>query len=151
MLFKSKNLETIYKAAGVLGVPFDMLVGYIEEPDLGESPIEPYDKEEEAIVGSSIPQEPLENKILSIRNVQVILDDDIAHEYGVSTKRLNEQVKRNIDRFPPDFMFQLSQIEFNNLRSQTLGYSSVWIELSINNWRQTRNLRLSILNLKRNH
>ena len=46
-LFKSKNLETIYKAAGVMGVPFEMLVGYIEEPDLSEIPIEPYYEEEE--------------------------------------------------------------------------------------------------------
>ena len=117
-LFKSKNLETIYKAAGVIGVPFEVLIGYMEEPNLDEVPIVPYDEEEELIVGSSNPQEPLENKILTIRNVQVILDDDIAYEYGVSTKRLNEQVKRNVDRFPPDFMFQLSQIEFNHLRSQ---------------------------------
>lgn len=117
-LFKSKNLETIYKAAGVMGVPFEMLIGYIEEPDLSDIPLEPYEDEDEVVVGSSSPQEPLENKILTIRNVPVILDDDIAQEYGVPTKRLNEQVKRNIDRFPPDFMFQLSQIEFNNLRSQ---------------------------------
>ena len=40
-LFKSKNLETVHKAAGVLGVPFEMLVGYIEEPDLSEIPITP--------------------------------------------------------------------------------------------------------------
>lgn len=46
-LFKSKNLETIYKAAGVMGVPFEMLIGYIEEPDLSEIPIEPYYEEEE--------------------------------------------------------------------------------------------------------
>ena len=117
-LFKSKNLETIHKAAGVMGVPFEMLIGYIEEPDLSEIPVGPYEKDEEVVVGTSSHQEPLENKILTIRNVPVILDDDIAQEYGVSTKRLNEQVKRNIDRFPPDFMFQLSQIEFNNLRSQ---------------------------------
>ena len=45
-LFKSKNLETIYKAAGVMGVPFEMLVGYIEEPDLTEIPLEPFDEEE---------------------------------------------------------------------------------------------------------
>ena len=45
VLFKSKNLETIYKAAGILGVPFEMLVGYVEEPDLSETPIEPYEDE----------------------------------------------------------------------------------------------------------
>ena len=53
-LFKSKNLETIYKAAGVMGVPFEMLVGYIEEPDLSEIPLEPYE-EEEKITEDGIP------------------------------------------------------------------------------------------------
>ena len=47
VLFKSKNLETIYKAAGVMGVPFELLVGYIEEPDLSEIPIVPYDEKDE--------------------------------------------------------------------------------------------------------
>ena len=49
-LFKSKNLETIYKAAGVMGVPFEMLVGYIEEPDLSEIPFEPYYEDEEDVI-----------------------------------------------------------------------------------------------------
>ena len=57
-LFKSKNLETIYKAAGVMGVPFEMLVGYIEEPDLSEIPIEPFDdeNEEDVITEDDIPR-----------------------------------------------------------------------------------------------
>ena len=117
-LFKSKKLETIHKAAGVMGVPFELLIGYIEEPDPREIPFEK-EKENKPPVYNHIPaQESLENKILTIRNVQVILDDDIAAEYGVTTTRLNEQVKRNINRFPPDFMFQLSQMEFGNLKSQ---------------------------------
>ena len=45
-LFKSKNLETIYKAAGVMGVPFEMLIGYIEEPDLTEIPLVPFEEED---------------------------------------------------------------------------------------------------------
>ncbi len=49
--------------------------------------------------------------ILTVRNQKVILDADLAAIYGVSTKRLNEQVKRNEDRFPPDFAFQLTQLE----------------------------------------
>ena len=53
-LFKSKNLETIYKAAGVMGVPFEMLIGYIEEPDLSEIPIVPFE-EEEIVSESDIP------------------------------------------------------------------------------------------------
>ena len=54
-LFKSKNLETIYKAAGVMGVPFEMLIGYIEEPDLSEIPLEPYEEEDE-ITEDDIPR-----------------------------------------------------------------------------------------------
>lgn len=60
----------------------------------------------------------IETKILTIRNQQVMIDRDLAELYGVETKRLNEQVKRNIERFPERFMFQLSDIEFESLRSQ---------------------------------
>lgn len=55
-----------------------------------------------------IPIESIERAILFIRGQKVMLDADLAQVYGVSTKRLNEQVKRNRDRFPPDFMFQLT-------------------------------------------
>jgi hypothetical protein len=58
------------------------------------------------------------NKIYSIRKQKVILDKDLAELYQVSTGRLNEQVKRNINRFPIDFMFQLTEDEFKNLISQ---------------------------------
>ena len=58
------------------------------------------------------------NKIYVIRNQKVMLDSDLAELYGVETKRLNEQVGRNIDRFPEDFMFQLTEAEWNNLKSQ---------------------------------
>ncbi len=54
---------------------------------------------------------PLETLILTIRNQKVILDADLASIYGVPTKRLNEQVKRNADRFPVDFIFQLNPAE----------------------------------------
>lgn len=65
-----------------------------------------------------IPTERITHDILLIRVKKVILDEDIADIYGVSTKRLNEQVRRNKDRFPEDFMFQLSEKEFAILRSQ---------------------------------
>jgi hypothetical protein len=55
----------------------------------------------------------------------VILDDDLAELYGVGVKRLNELVRRNIDRFPADFMFQLTDQEFADLRFQS-GTSSQW-------------------------
>lgn len=58
------------------------------------------------------------SKIYEIRGKQVMLDADLAELYNISTKRLNEQVKRNPLRFPKDFMFQLNKDEWNNLRSQ---------------------------------
>ena len=60
----------------------------------------------------------IQNRIFNIRGLQVMLDHDLAEMYGVTTKRLNEQVKRNIERFPEKFRFQLTDIEYNNLRSQ---------------------------------
>ena len=64
------------------------------------------------------PLENIENLIQVIRGKQVILDRDLARLYGVETKRLNQQVQRNIERFPADFMFQLSKEEFENWKSQ---------------------------------
>ena len=60
----------------------------------------------------------IEHLILTIRGQQVILDRDLARLYNVETKRLNEQVKRNIERFPEDFMFQLTKEEAECSRSQ---------------------------------
>lgn len=60
----------------------------------------------------------LKNKIYTIRGKQVMLDSDLAQLYKISVKRLNEQVKRNLERFPEDFMFQMNEREFNILRSQ---------------------------------
>ena len=65
-----------------------------------------------------LPDEIIMNKIYLIRGIKVMLDKDLAELYGVETRRLNEQVKRNINRFPDDFMFQLSENEFQNLKSQ---------------------------------
>ncbi len=65
-----------------------------------------------------VPDEMVMNKIYMIRNQKVMLDRDLAELYQVDTKRLNEQVKRNSKRFPDDFMFQLTQLEFDNLKSQ---------------------------------
>ena len=60
----------------------------------------------------------IENRIYQIRGHRVMLDEDLAEIYGVETRRLNEQVKRNKERFPEDFMFQLTKTEFENLKSQ---------------------------------
>ena len=65
-----------------------------------------------------IPMERIENKILLIRGQKVLLDRDLAELYGVETKNLKRQVRRNIDRFPADFMFLLNHKELTNLRCQ---------------------------------
>ena len=61
---------------------------------------------------------PIRSKIYIIRGKQVMLDRDLAELYQVDTRRLNEQVKRNSDRFPDDFMFQLTKEELENWMSQ---------------------------------
>ena len=68
---------------------------------------------------SGLPEEVLLQKIYLIHGIKVMLDSDLAELYGVETKRLNEQVKRNPSRFPHDFMFQLTQEQWENLKSQT--------------------------------
>ncbi len=77
-----------------------------------------------------VPVEVIENKILLIRGQKVMLDKELARLYGVETFNLNKAVKRNIDRFPPDFMFQLSKKEFKNLTFQ----------FGISRWGGTRKL-----------
>jgi hypothetical protein len=65
-----------------------------------------------------VPELKMSRRILFVRNQKVILDRDLAVLYGVSTTRLNEQVQRNRERFPSDFMFQLTPEETDSLRSQ---------------------------------
>jgi hypothetical protein len=65
-----------------------------------------------------VPANRIESLILSIRGQRVIVDSDLARLYGVTTSRLNEQVRRNPDRFPGDFMFRLTQQELTALISQ---------------------------------
>ena len=69
---------------------------------------------------TSIPIERVENAILLIRGEKVILDTDLAALYGVETRSLLQAVKRNRERFPSDFMFQLTRKEFESLRSQSV-------------------------------
>ena len=77
-------------------------------------------KKENSLV---IPDEVVMNKIYVIRNQKVMLDRDLAELYQVETKQLKRQVKRNPERFPDDFMFELTKIEYENLRRQ-IGTSS---------------------------
>ncbi len=79
-----------------------------------------------------IPDEIIISKIYLFRNQKVIIDSDLADMYGVETRVLNQAIKRNLKRFPSDFMFQLNEDEFENLKSQN--------ELS--NWGGRRTLPL---------
>ncbi len=71
-----------------------------------------------------VPIERIASKIYLMRSVKVMLDRDLAELYGVETKVLKQAVRRNIDRFPADFMFELTRDESNNLRSQIV--TSSW-------------------------
>lgn len=73
---------------------------------------------------SLLPTEFIEKKILLIRGQRVMLDAELAELYGVESKALNQTVKRHIKRFPTDFMFQLTNQEFIDLRSQSVTSSS---------------------------
>ncbi len=73
-----------------------------------------------------IPVERIERSIFLIRGERVIIDADLAELYGIETRRLNEQVRRNIARFSQDFMFQLSSGEFSNLKSHFATSRSGW-------------------------
>lgn len=78
-----------------------------------------------------------ESKIFNIRNCQVMLDRDLAALYGVEVRRLNEQVKRNRERFPEDFMFQLTVEEYSNLKNETINLKS---QNATSNWGGSRKL-----------
>ena len=73
-----------------------------------------------------VPHQRIEETIRIFRGHRVMLDTDLAELYGVTVGRLNEAVKRNADRFPSDFMFQLTKPEFENLKSQIAISSSEW-------------------------
>ena len=69
---------------------------------------------------------PIESLILSIRDQKVIIDADLAELYGAVTKALNQAVKRNADRFPGDFVFQLTRAELKTLKSQIVTSKAGW-------------------------
>ena len=71
----------------------------------------------------------IENRIYIIRGEKVMVDRDLANLYGVPTKILNQAVKRNLERFPKDFMFQLNEEETQNWRSQFV--TSNWAKMGI--------------------
>jgi hypothetical protein len=92
----------------------------------------------------------VENVILTNRGHKVILDRDLAMLYGVEVKRLNEQVKRNRDRFPDDFAFRLTSQEVTNLKSQFATSSSPGIRLQLAT-ASAQSSRSQIATLKRGH
>ena len=78
----------------------------------------------------------LKKKVYLLRNVQVMLDFDLAEIYGYDTKTLNQQVKRNLTRFPEDFMFQLNHSEWDTLRSQFVTSNKTKLDGSLRGGRQ---------------
>jgi hypothetical protein len=80
-----------------------------------------------------VPTESIERAILMIRGHRVMLDADLAELYGVETKALNRAVRRSTDRFPDDFMFQLTAEEFSNLKRQ-FGASNLRFQFGTSSW-----------------
>lgn len=81
---------------------------------------------------SLLPLETITQRILLLCGQKVLLDSEFAELYGMETRRLNEQVKRNRERFPQDFIFELNAEEFRNLKSQFAtsswgDYRSIWL------------------------
>ena len=78
-------------------------------------------------IQSTISNEEIKSLIYTIRGKQVMLDSDVAMLYHYETKKVNQAVKRNIERFPQRFMFQLSEEDYSNLRSQ-IGTAKIYIK-----------------------
>ncbi|MFH0982101.1 MAG: ORF6N domain-containing protein [Planctomycetota bacterium] len=97
---------------------------------------------------SIVPLARIESAILLIRGQKVMLDGDLGALYGVTTRALNQAVKRNLDRFPDDFMFQLTWDESQNLRHQT-GTSSLKSQIVTLNEGANRGPRSQFVTLKR--
>lgn len=88
----------------------------IQDNNQSEETIRISDKSQLTLTNRALNNINIESLILTIRGQKVMVDFDLAMLYGVLNKRLNEQVKRNIKRFPDDFMFQLTKEEWNILR-----------------------------------
>jgi len=88
-------------------------------------------------------------QIYLVRGQRVMLDSDLARIYGVSTRRFNEQVRRNIGRFPTDFMFEITMAEYRNLMSQ-IGMSVSQVAESVNNANLMSQIATSSLQMKDN-
>lgn len=76
----------------------------------------------------------LKARIYTIRGIKVMLDQDLSHFYGVKTHHLNERVKRNIKRFPPEFMFQLTSKEVEDIANPIMGSQNLISQIAISSW-----------------
>ena len=103
----------------------DQLGGIIANSCLGKRPVGP---------SGDLQNINIESLIRTIRGQKVMFDFDLAMLYGVQTKVLNQAVKRNAERFPDDFMFQLTKIELNSLRSQIVT-TNLAENQSVEDWR----------------
>ena len=92
----------------------------------------------EIILKPGLDIEDLKSRIYIVRGQQVMLDRDLAELYGVETKRLNEAVRRNIDRFPDDFRFQLNNLEVKALMSQMVIVADLRSQIATSRWGGTR-------------
>jgi len=91
---------------------------------MAKRPTNTITKQQMEIIPSTLTEEDIRHRIYTIRGVQVMIDRDLAEMYGVETGQLNRQVKRNADRFPADFMFQLTKEDVESLKCQ-FGISNV--------------------------
>ncbi len=99
------------------------------------------EKEENKTSAAVVPQQQIENLIFTIRGVQVMLDKDLAKLYDVTTGNLNKAVKRNIDRFPDHFMFQLNKEEWHSLKFQNeISNTNLKFQNGISSWGGSRHL-----------
>ena len=92
-------------------------------------------KEEVVHMNSAVTVEGIQKRIFLLREQKIMLDSDLAELYGVETKTFNRAVKRNRDRFPDDFMFQLQRKEYDNLKSH-FGTSSWGGRQAVADWPQ---------------
>jgi len=103
-------------------------------------------EENKLLIQNKISNEEIKNLIYTIRGKQVMLDSDVAMLYHYETKKVNQAVKRNIDRFPERFCFQLTEEEFSNLRSQIVTLN----QNTVHEGNENSSLRLQIANLNEN-
>jgi hypothetical protein len=93
-----------------------------------------------------IKNEEIQSKIFTVRGLQVMIDSDLAELYRIEVKVLNRAVKRNIERFPPEFMFQLTADEHNSLRSQFVtSEDQDYLRFQIGTSNNKQNLRSQIV------